>query len=86
MITYMIIYKTKAFIITKQFLIWGDQLSASFPVFLTSIDGFGASPGSSTVKNPPVIPDVGLMPGLGRSLGEENGNSFQYSCLRNLMD
>ena len=33
MITYMIIHKTKAFIITKQFLIWGDQLSASVPCF-----------------------------------------------------
>ena len=42
MITYMIIHKTKAFIITKQFLICGDQLLL-FPVFLTNIDGLGAS-------------------------------------------
>ena len=25
--------------------------------------------------------DPGLIPGLGRSLGEGNGNPFQYSCL-----
>ena len=30
--------------------------------------------------------DVGLIPGSGRSPGEENGNSLQYSCLGNLMD
>ena len=27
--------------------------------------------------------DGGLIPGLGRSLGERNGNSLQYSCLEN---
>ena len=30
--------------------------------------------------------DVGLIPGLGRSLGGEHGNLLQYSCLENLMD
>ena len=30
--------------------------------------------------------DSGLMPGLGESLGEENGNPLQYSCLRNPTD
>ena len=30
--------------------------------------------------------DVGLIPGLGRSPGEGNGNPLQYSCLRNPMD
>ena len=30
--------------------------------------------------------DEGLIPGSGRSLGEGNGNSFQYSCLGNPMD
>ena len=28
----------------------------------------------------------GLIPGLGRSTGEENGNPLQYSCLENPMD
>ena len=30
--------------------------------------------------------DPGLIPGLGRSPGEGNGNPLQYSCLENLMD
>ena len=30
--------------------------------------------------------DPGLMPGLGRSLGEGNGNPLQYSYLENPMD
>ena len=30
--------------------------------------------------------DLGSMPGLGRSLGEGNGNPLQYSCLENPMD
>ena len=39
------------------------------------------------IKNPPAYAgDVGLIPGSGRSPGEENGNPVQYSCLRNPMD
>ena len=30
--------------------------------------------------------DVGSIPGLGRSPGEDNGNPLQYSCLENSMD
>ena len=30
--------------------------------------------------------DLGSIPGLGRSLGEGNGNPLQYSCLENSMD
>ena len=30
--------------------------------------------------------DLGSVPGLGRSPGEENGNPLQYSCLENPMD
>jgi len=29
--------------------------------------------------------DQGLIPGLGRSLGEGNGNPLQYSCLKFLL-
>ena len=32
------------------------------------------------------VGDLGLIPGLGRSPGEENGNPLQYSCLGNPMD
>ena len=39
------------------------------------------------VKNLPAEEgDVGLIPGLGRSPGEGNGNPLQYSCLENPMD
>ena len=42
------------------------------------------------VKNPPAnagdTRDVGLIPGLGRFLGDGNGNPLQYSCLENHMD
>ena len=38
------------------------------------------------IENWPANPgDVGLIPGLERSPGEGNGNSFQYSCLGNPM-
>ena len=37
-------------------------------------------PGGSVVKN------TGLIPGVGRYPGEGNVNSFQCSCLGNLMD
>ena len=30
--------------------------------------------------------DLGSIPGSGRSLGEENGNLLQYSCLENSTD
>ena len=30
--------------------------------------------------------DPGSVPGSGRSPGERNGNSIQYSCLENSMD
>ena len=32
------------------------------------------------------VRDAGLIPGLGRSPGEGNGNPLQYSCLENPMD
>jgi len=45
------------------------------------------------VKNPPAMQenacstgDPHLIPGSGRSLGEGNGNSLQYSCLGDPMD
>ena len=51
--------------------------------FLGFLDG-------AVVKNPPASAedarDVGLIPGLGRSPGEGNGNPLQYSCLGIPMD
>ena len=44
-------------------------------------------PGSSDGKESPCnAGDPGSSPGSGRSSGERNGNSFQYSCLDNPMD
>ena len=44
-------------------------------------------PSSSVAKNPPANTGiVDSIPGLGRSPGEGNGNSLQYSCLGNPMD
>ena len=33
-----------------------------------------------------ILGDLGLIPGSGRSLGEGNGNSLQYSCLKNSVE
>ena len=42
------------------------------------------------IKNPPAnagdAGNIDLIPGLGISPGEENGNPPQYSCLDNTMD
>ena len=42
------------------------------------------------IKNPPASTgnarEVGLIPGLERSLGIENDNPCQYSCLENSMN
>ena len=43
----------------------------------------GGSDGKESACN---AGDPGLIPGLGRSPGEGNGNPLQYSCLGNLMD
>ena len=44
-------------------------------------------PAGSVVKNLLAnVRDKGLIPGSGRSPGEVNGNSLQYSCLGNPMD
>ena len=43
----------------------------------------GGSDGKASAYN---VGDLGLIPALGRSLGEGNGNPLQYSCLENLMD
>ena len=40
------------------------------------------SPGGSDVKESTCnVEDLGLIPGLGRSHAEGNGNPLQYSCL-----
>ena len=43
----------------------------------------GDSDGKASAYN---AGDLGSIPGLGRSSGEENDNPLQYSCLENPMD
>ena len=43
----------------------------------------GGSDGKESACN---AGDLGSVPGLGRSPGEENGNPLQYSCQENSMD
>ena len=43
----------------------------------------GGSDGKASAYN---VGDLGLIPGLGRSSGEGNGNPLQYSCLENPAD
>ena len=62
---------------------------------LQAMDSLPSKPQGSpqmalVVKNLPAnaghLRGAGSIPGLGRSTGEENGNSFQYSYLENPMD
>ena len=56
----------------------------------TDTNTFIGFPGGSVVKNTAVnagdAGDMGLISGLGRSLGEGNDNPLQNSCLENPMD
>ena len=51
----------------------------------TNVQVYG-SVGKESACNAGDTGDAGLIPGLGRSLGEGNGNPLQYSCLENPMD
>ena len=48
-----------------------------------SMDFPGGSEGKASAYN---AGDPGSIPGLGRSPGEGNGDSLQYSCLENPMN
>ena len=55
-----------------------------FREHILCIKGFsGGSDGKESACN---AGDLGSIPGWGRSPGEGNGNSLQYSCLENSMD
>ena len=53
-------------------------------IFESGVLTFPGFPGGSVVKNLPA--NAGLITGLGRFLGEDNGNPLQYFCLRNHVD
>ena len=61
-----------------------EEFTCSFSwVSISSLDFPGGSDGQESACN---AGDLGLIPGLGRSPGEGNGNLLQYSCLVNPMD
>ena len=58
---------------------------------MTFLRNYGGFPGGSAVKNLPAVQemragDASLIPGLGRSVREENGNPLQCSYQENPMD
>ena len=59
----------------------GRRRAMVTPQHLQSVPG--SSDGKESACN---AGDSGSIPGSGRSSGEQNGNSFQYSCLGNPMD
>ena len=67
------IYKMRYYLQLLQICVWTRQRA-------------WASLVAQTVKNLPVIWDLGLIPGLGRSPGGAQGNLLQHSCLENPMD
>ena len=68
----------------------GDFLTLNLSIqlqFLTYVCMYLHFSYGSAERNPPAnAGDVGLIPGLGKSPGEGNGNALQYSCLENPMD
>ena len=63
-----------------------DKIGKEALLFGDSVFTLGL-PNGSVVKNPPTSAgDTALIPGLGRSHGDRNGYSLQYSCLENSMD
>ena len=66
-----------------------ENVQSKKVIYLVSLSFNVDFPGAG-VKNLPAnagdTGDLDLIPGLGRSSGEGNGNPFQYSCLGNPMD
>ena len=63
-----------------------EQSSFYYPIYILPLCRT-VFPGGSVVKDPPAnAGDASLIPELGRSPGEGNGNPLQYSCLENSVD
>ena len=60
------------------YLLESKEIGKVFPVAQTSLVAQTVSAYN--------MGDLGLIPGSGRSSGEGNGNSVQYSCLENPID
>ena len=63
-----------------------DKSEAGIKTTRTNIIYQGFPHGSVGKESACNAGDLGLIPGLGRSPGEGNGNPLQYFCLENPMD
>ena len=57
-----------------------------FYTFVYTFQGFLGSSDGKKKKSTCIVGDLGSIPGLGRSPGEGNHYSLQYSCLENSID
>ena len=64
----------------------GQTYRISFQVLHGGFRNVGFPGGSDSKESACNAGDPGLIPGLGRSCGEGNGNPLWYSCLENPMD
>ena len=60
------------------------QTVKRLPAVWETLEGFPG--GSDSKASAHSVGDLGSIPGLGRSLGEGNGNPLQYPCLENSLD
>ena len=66
--------------------LWSKPCIASFRTTLVSEQLWGFPYGSDGKESACNAGEQSLIPGLGRSLEEGNGNLLQYSCLENSVD
>ena len=80
---------TKLLILSSFFwiysLYWSSKYSVSSGGFCTLLGTWDFPGGSDSKASVYDAGDPGSIPGLGRSLGEGNGNPLQYYCLENPM-
>ena len=63
-----------------------EQVHIGLIEFGLGINICGSTSGSTSKESACYAGDLGLIPGLGRATGEENGYPSQYSGLENFMD
>ena len=66
--------------------VYTHRLPYAYMYYINVYNTYMGFPGGSDGKESACNADLGLILGLGRSLGEENGYPLQYSCLEHPMD